>query len=113
MSTKGDKWGFQPEKSNVIVLDRPVAPLYRQLRLKVPSLASCFFCGGCSATCTASEEGMNFRVVHLLLCRGEMEKVASLIAPCLLCGKCTLVCPRNVDARSVVFNLKLALHELQ
>jgi heterodisulfide reductase subunit C len=113
MKSRDSKWGFQPGKSNTILPDQADRQVYRKLRQQVPSLASCIFCGGCSATCTAAASGMNFRVVHLLLCRGEMEEVKEKSDPCLLCGKCTLVCPRNVDTRSAIYHLKLALYELQ
>ena len=113
MNPSIDKWGFKPGNSKLIVPDENDRSLYFRLLRKVPSLASCIFCGGCSATCTAQKEGMNFRIVHLLVCRGELTPVGPMTASCLLCGKCTLVCPRNVDIRSAIYNLKKELYELQ
>ena len=108
---KTDKWGFRPENSGTIDLDKGNYVLYKRLVSKIPGLASCIFCGGCYATCTTQAEGMNFRRMHLLLRRGVVQPLRQLVAPCVLCGKCTLVCPRNVDTRSVIYNLKLMLHE--
>lgn len=112
MINGADKWGFRSEKSNLVVLDNNDMRIFEALTEKVPSLAACFFCGSCSATCTASADGMNFRLVSLLVRRGELAPVKEIISPCLLCGKCTLVCPRNVDIRAMVYNLKILLHEL-
>jgi heterodisulfide reductase subunit C len=55
---------------------------------------------------------MNFRLVHLMVRRGELHQVRDMLRACQLCGKCTLVCPRNVDTRAVIFTLKTELHEL-
>ncbi len=106
-----DKWGFTTEKSSQVNLDLVDPDLYEALAEKVPGFRACLFCGSCSATCTVIRDGMNFRYLHLLLLRGELPQAAGVLAPCLLCGKCTLVCPRNVDTRSVLFNLKILLHE--
>jgi heterodisulfide reductase subunit C len=106
-----DKWGFRPEKSVIIDLDKGNRSLYRKLTAKIPGLQGCLFCGGCHSTCTVQADGMNFRRLHLFLQRGEIHTLGTLIAPCLLCGKCTLVCPRNVDTRSVIYNLRKLLHE--
>lgn len=106
-----DKWGYRTEKSNLINLDTNNQDLYNRVLGKVPGLRSCLFCGSCSATCTSSDDGMTFRKVHNLLQCGENSPLKELIRPCLLCGKCSLVCPRNIDTRSVIYNLKIMLHE--
>jgi heterodisulfide reductase subunit C len=111
MNRTNDKWGFRPENSGIIDLDRGDFTLYRRLVDKIPGLQACIFCGGCHATCTMQAEGMNFRRIQLLLRRGMTQSLKQLAAPCVLCGKCTLVCPANVDTRSVIYNLKLLLHE--
>ncbi len=61
---KSDKWGYRTGKSNLINLDNNDPSLYKRVLKKVPGLKSCLFCGSCSATCTASNDGMNFRKVH-------------------------------------------------
>ncbi len=111
MEARNDKWGFATEKSNLVNLDRTQRGLHEALAAKVPGFRACLFCGSCSATCTVIRDGMNFRYLHLLLLRGDLQEAASIAAPCLLCGKCTLVCPRNVDTRAVLYNLKIMLHE--
>ncbi len=112
MNNKGDKWGFSSEKSNLVNLDQNDTRLYHRLVSTVPGLAACIFCGSCSSTCISVAEGMNFRLVHLMIRRGELQQVGSMLRACQLCGKCTLVCPRNVDTRAVIYNLKAELHEL-
>ncbi len=112
MTIAADKWGFRPEKSNLVILDNNDVSLYQALVAKVPGLAACIGCGSCSATCAASADGMNFRLVTLLVRRGELAPVKEITRSCLLCGKCTLVCPRNIDTRAAVYNLKILLYEL-
>jgi heterodisulfide reductase subunit C len=106
------KWGFSQEKSNLVNLDLNDTGLYSRLVSHVPGLAACIFCGSCGATCISAAEGMNFRLVHLMVRRGELHQVRDMLRACQLCGKCTLVCPRNVDTRAVIFTLKTELHEL-
>jgi len=108
---KVDKWGYRSEKSKLINLDSGDHHLYKRILRIVPGLKSCLFCGTCSATCTASGDGMNFRKMHLLLQCGETGALKELTGSCLLCGKCTLACPRDIDTRSVIYNLKIMLHE--
>jgi len=112
MTIAADKWGFRSEKSNLVVLDNIDMRLYKALVAKVPGLAACIACGSCGATCAASADGMNFRLVTLLVRRGELSPVKDITRSCLLCGKCTLVCPRNIDTRAVIYNLKIMLYEL-
>jgi heterodisulfide reductase subunit C len=111
MNGLSDKWGFSPEKSHVIDLDTGDYTLYRKIAAKIPGIQACYFCGSCHATCTVQSDGMNFRKLHLLLRRGEPASLKQMVEPCVLCGKCSLVCPRNVDTRSVIYNLKILLHE--
>ena len=111
MTPSPDKWGFRPEKSQVIDLDTGDFELYRKIAQKIPGIQACFFCGSCTSTCTVQLDGMNFRKLHLLLRRGETGMLKQMVTPCVLCGKCTLVCPRNVDTRSVIYNVKILLHE--
>jgi heterodisulfide reductase subunit C len=68
-----------------------------------PSFRRCIECGGCSATCTTgSLTKFSLRDLHILIKRGENEKVRENIKKCMLCGKCTLVCPRGVNTRNIV-----------
>ncbi len=111
MKTTADKWGFRPEQSGTIDLENGNYELWWRLVGKVPGIQACMFCGSCASTCTAQAEGMNFRKVQLMLRRGMNQSLRQLTAHCMLCGKCTLVCPRDVDTRSAIYNLKLLLHE--
>ncbi len=110
MNKVKDKWGFRPETSNTLDLDKTDIDWYRRIVEKIPGLQSCIFCGSCVSTCTVNRDGMSFREMHLLLRRGEVQKLEKLVAPCLLCGKCALVCPRNIDTRSVIYNLKILMY---
>ena len=111
MNSSSDKWGFWPEKSHIIDLDAGNFELYWKIANKIPGIQACYFCGSCHSTCTVQSDGVNFRKLHLLLRRGETGMLKQIVAPCVLCGKCSLICPRNVDTRSVIYNLKILLHE--
>lgn len=74
-----------------------------------PSFRRCIECGGCSATCTtAALTKFSLRELHILIKRGENDKVRQNIKKCMLCGKCTLVCPRGVNTRNIVTLAKQA-----
>jgi heterodisulfide reductase subunit C len=74
-----------------------------------PSFSRCIECGGCSATCTTGNlTKFSLREFHILIKRGENEKVRQNIKKCMLCGKCTLVCPRGVNTRNIVTLAKQA-----
>jgi heterodisulfide reductase subunit C len=74
-----------------------------------PSFRRCIECGGCSATCTTgSLTKFSLRELHILIKRGENDKVRENIKKCMLCGKCTLVCPRGVNTRNIVTLAKYA-----
>lgn len=77
-----------------------------------PSFRSCIECGGCSATCTTGNlTKFSLREFHILIKRGENDKVRENLKKCMLCGKCTLVCPRGVNTRNIVFLAKQAFNK--
>ena len=76
-----------------------------------PSFRWCIGCGSCTATCSAARlTDFNPRKLKLLIQRGETMGLAEEIAKCMLCGKCQLVCPRGINTRNVIQNVKRALN---
>jgi heterodisulfide reductase subunit C len=70
-------------------------------------------CGACSATCSAGNHtDFNFRLSHLMYRRGQFEGLASELDKCMLCGKCKMVCPRGVNTRAVVYNMRIFLNDM-
>jgi heterodisulfide reductase subunit C len=45
----------------------------------------------------------------ILIRRGENQQAKEEIGKCMLCGKCFLACPRNVNTRNVIINIKKAV----
>jgi len=107
-----DKFGFALSKARVIDYDANDRSIADYIIEREPSLRLCIECGGCSATCTTGNfTDFSLREMHILLKRGENEKVREKIKKCMLCGKCSLVCPRGVNTRNVVFLARQAFQK--
>ncbi len=78
-----------------------------------PSFRLCIGCGSCTATCSAAQfTDFNPRKIYLSVQRGETASLSDEIAKCMLCGKCQLVCPRGINTRNVIQNIKRALSDV-
>lgn len=103
-------FGYKISKPRGIDLDKADTSLYEKIIRHVPSLERCIMCGGCTATCSVNNHtAFNFRKTHLLFRRGQLEGLAAELDKCMLCGKCMLVCPRAVNTRAVVQNMRILL----
>jgi len=104
-------FGFQINQGRTINLDTDRA-LLRQLEEAVGSFRRCIRCGSCTATCSAAQfTDFNIRKIHSTFRAGMHKELAETLKPCMLCGKCTLVCPRDVNLRALVINLRKILQE--
>lgn len=104
-------FGFGIRKSGVIDLDKSDMSLLREIAGEEPSFLNCFFCGTCTATCSAGKyTDFNLRRIQLLIRRGQLEEVSSRISECMVCGKCQWVCPKGVNTRHVVMLVNKKLH---
>ncbi len=80
---------------------------YAQLLEIVPSYKRCIGCGGCTASCSARQfTDFNIRKTHYYFRRGQYDKLEQELRKCMLCGKCILVCPRGVNLRSLIINMR-------
>lgn len=105
-----NKFGYKISKPRSIDLDAADTSLYKKLIRHVPSLERCIMCGGCTATCSVNNHtSFNFRKCHLLFRRGQLEKLEQELDKCMLCGKCMLVCPRGINTRAVILNMRILL----
>lgn len=81
-----------------------------QLLEAVPSYKRCISCGGCTASCSARQfTDFNIRKAHLYFKRGQYDRLEEELQKCMLCGKCMLVCPRGVNLRSLIINMRQIL----
>ncbi len=81
-----------------------------QLLNAVPSYKRCISCGGCTASCSARQfTDFNIRKAHLYFKRGQYDRLEEELQKCMLCGKCMLVCPRGVNLRSLIINMRQIL----
>lgn len=104
-------FGYSLAKSGVIDLTQTDLSLQKQLLEKVPSYLRCIGCGGCSATCSARQH-TDFSILkcNFLFRRGEYVTLREELNKCMLCGKCLLVCPRNVNTREMIIQLRILLN---
>ena len=108
------KFGFAISTGCLIDYDNNNKSLYYFLKDNEPSIQLCIGCGACTATCSSGNmTNFNFRKLHLLITRGEINDVEREITKCMLCGKCKLVCPRGVNTRNIIFTIKRWILENQ
>lgn len=103
-------FGFSIKKTRSFNLSQADLRKADQLLEEVPSYRLCIGCGGCTATCSARQfTDFDIRKVHNTFRRGQYDKLADELRKCMLCGKCTLVCPRGVNLRSLIINMRQLL----
>lgn len=105
-------FGFKISASRQLDMDTIQSDLYEKLIQLEPTAKRCLMCGACAATCTAAEiNGFNFRYCHLLMKRGILDNLAKELSKCMLCGKCYMVCPREINTRSIILKMKALMTE--
>jgi heterodisulfide reductase subunit C len=101
------EWGYTLTKSNQSDLARIDLRLIETIGMLEPSIYWCIGCGTCSATCTSAQfNDFNPRKTFQSIRVGRIENLRDEISKCLLCGKCQMVCPKNVNTRNILSNLK-------
>ncbi len=106
-----NRFGFEIQADNTIDYDLNNRSIAEFVLEQEPSLYNCIQCGSCTASCPASDAGTyQFRRMHLHMRRGEIKNLAEEVSQCMLCGKCILVCPRGVNTRNVIRQIRIALN---
>lgn len=104
-------FGFTISQGRVENLDELNRDKIEDLLDRVPSYKLCIGCGSCAASCTAGQlVDFNIRRVHTAFSRGDTAGLDQALKKCMLCGKCTLVCPRGVNTRALIVNMRRVLH---
>jgi len=104
-------FGYLINQGRAINFDLDRVPL-KQLEEVVGSFRRCIRCGTCTATCSAAQfTDFNIRKIHTTFQSGLYSELAEKLKLCMLCGKCTLVCPRGVNLRSLIINIRNILKE--
>lgn len=105
-------FGYSINKDKSLNFDEVDHSLADFLTQQEPSFDTCISCGSCTATCSAGNfTTFSLRKINLLAIRGDIKGVSEEIEKCMLCGKCTLICPRNVNTRNVVLQIKRFLNK--
>lgn len=106
-------FGFTIQTPRLIDYDRNDDRILMYVLQKEPSFNICMSCGCCTASCSASNLiDFNVRQLGVLLRRGVSEELEKEINKCMLCGKCSMVCPRGINTRNVILNIKKALTKM-
>jgi len=103
-------FGFSMKQSRTVNLTQADMSKFDQLVAAVPSYKKCIGCGGCTASCSARQyTNFDIRKVHSYFSKGQYDKLEDELKKCMLCGKCILVCPRGVNLRSLIINMRQIL----
>lgn len=106
-------FGFTSITDRQIDFDRNDHGFYAAVAGKEPSVRNCISCGTCASACSAAQfTEFSLRRIILLVRRGETGTLNKEISGCMLCGKCQLVCPRGVNTRNLILQIRLRLSEL-
>jgi heterodisulfide reductase subunit C len=100
------EFGFDIHQDMMIDQDKS-SPAYNAVLEKVPSLVACISCGSCTGSCISSEmTGYGFRNLIIHLKNGLYGTLASALEYCQFCGKCSMVCPRGINTRKAILEMK-------
>ncbi len=103
-------FGFSISKPRSVNLTKADLSKLKSVLEQAPSFKRCVSCGDCTATCSARQfTDFNIRKAHCLFRRGQYDRLEEELQKCMLCGKCTLVCPRGVNLRSLIINMRQVL----
>ena len=106
------EWGYAVIKTNQSDLERVDQGLIAAIGKLEPSIFWCIGCGSCSATCTSAQfNNFNPRSIVHAIRSGQVNGIKDQVNKCLLCGKCQLVCPRHVNTRYILLNVKRIIDE--
>lgn len=109
-----NKFGFDIANTRQINIDDVAGEKVDRLLELVPSYKWCIGCGGCTATCSAGAfTSFNIRRIHTAFYRGQYKGLEEELNRCMLCGKCLLVCPRGVNTRSLIVNMRRLLANVE
>ncbi len=100
-------FGFRLYKGRILDYDTTDFSMKNHLCEKVPSYNRCIGCGGCSSTCSSAKH-TDFSIVkcNQLFRNGKYEDLEQELNKCMLCGKCTLICPRGVNIRAMIMEMR-------
>lgn len=105
-----NKFGFSISTPRGLDLDTTQLDEANELLRRVPSLNSCIGCGACTATCSAGGfTEFNIRRMQTLFRRGQLQDLDRQLRACMLCGKCLLVCPRGINTRQMIIEMRRML----
>jgi len=91
-----------------LMIDQDIqSPIWDAVLEKVPSVSTCISCGTCTAACISSDHtGWGFRKLLVLLKNAKYKQLEKALEYCQFCGKCSMVCPRGINTRKAILEMK-------
>lgn len=100
-------FGFTLSPEKQLNLDDLDNSLFYIIAKREPTILSCIGCGSCKSTCSLSFLVHNsFREAIVHLERGDLNSALKAVNSCVLCGKCSLVCPRGINTRGIIAEIR-------
>ena len=100
-------FGFNIYKSRALDYDNSDFAPKKALEREVLSYKRCIGCGACASSCSSAQY-TDFSILrcNMLFRNAQYDELKQELAKCMLCGKCTLVCPRGVNIRRMVLEMR-------
>ncbi len=100
-------FGFNLYKGRTLDYDNCDFSLKKNLEQQVPSYKRCIGCGACASSCSAAKF-TNFSIVkcNMLFRNAKYDDLKQELDKCMLCGKCTIICPRGVNIRRMILEMR-------
>jgi heterodisulfide reductase subunit C len=91
-----------------LMIDQDIkSPIWDTILDKVPSVSTCISCGTCTSVCLSSDHtGWGFRKLIVLLRNAKYNQLEKALEYCQFCGKCSIVCPRGINTRKAILEMK-------
>lgn len=101
-------WSYGPlNNGRVVDFDKNDMTVAAELNRRVETLNTCIACGLCTSTCSGGAfSDFNIRKLQTLVRRGVYFEATLEAQKCMMCGKCVIVCPRGINLRKVVLQIR-------
>ena len=100
-------FGYSISKGRTLNYDNSDFSLKKTLEHDVVSYCRCIGCGACASTCSAAKfTDFSIFKCNMLFRNAKYDELEQELSKCTLCGKCTLVCPRGVNIRGMILEMR-------
>jgi heterodisulfide reductase subunit C len=109
-----NNFGYKIEHDTQIDYNKADRRIADMVAAHEPSVRLCLNCATCTATCSAAQfTEFSFLKILLFMKRGPTALVKEQLQKCMMCGKCQLACPRDINTRNAIVQMKKAIQEVE